>query len=208
MLFIIYYLFLSRAKRRNRTTSINNISNEVIKVFEKTRTLNNDVINNDNATLSKAFRKLTMFNDMTTKIIDMITKFNDDFEEITITKRCFNIFLTIFNSKNILIRFDNVMIYLIIFSYFCTNSTILSSFDKFLQISYSSLYSFYCIKYFDFFFNLTFVDKLFNFEKFNINNIILNEYEIRLIKFKFEKKIVKKTKHNFNYTILKTRYIH
>ena len=142
--------------------------------------INNDEVNN--VTISKIFNK--------------ITTFNDDFDEITTTKRCcFKDILTMFDSKNIFNRFDNVMTRLTIFSYFCTKSTISSSFDKFFQTSYSKSYFFHRIKYFDsFFFNLSFVDISFDLEKFNVDNIVFNEHEIQLIKFEFTKKIVKKNK--------------
>ena len=114
---------------------------DVIKIFQKTRTSICDVIDCD-------------VDDITTsKIFDKTTTFDDDFIEITTTKRCcFENVLTMFDSKNIFNRFDNVMIYLTTFSYFCTKSTTSSSFDKFFQTLYSSSYFFQRIKYFDFFF--------------------------------------------------------
>ena len=173
-----------------------------MKIFQKTRTSNID--DDDDAKISKFFRKnkretssinetttsscdVNNCNNITLKVFDKTTIFDDDFDEMTTTKRCSNIL-----TKNKFNRFDNVMIYLITFSYFCTKLTTLSSFDKFFQISYSKSYFFHLIKYFDFFFYLTFVDKTFYLEKFNVDNVFFDEHEIRLIKFEFAKKIVKK----------------
>ena len=113
----------------------------MIKVFQKTKTLIYNMIDDDvnNVTISKIF--------------DKVMTLDDDFNEIITTKRCdFEDVLTMFDSKNIFNQFDNVMIYLMTFSYFRTKSTTSSSFDKFLQTLYSSSYSFYRIKYFCFFF--------------------------------------------------------
>ena len=114
---------------------------DVIKLFQKTKTSICDVINDD------------VDNITTSKIFNEITTFDNDFVEITTTKRCcFENVLTIFDSKNNFSRFDNVMIYLTTFSYFRTKSTTSSSFDKFFQTLYSKSYFFHRIKYFDFFF--------------------------------------------------------
>ena len=53
-----------------------------------------------------------------------------------------------------------------------------------------------------FFFYLTFINKSFDFEKFDFDNVFFDEYEIRMIKFEFAKKIVKKKQN----TILIERY--
>ena len=114
----------------------------MMKVFQKMRTLICDMINDDDVNNVKI-----------SKIFDKMTTFNDNFDKITITKRCcFENILTIFDFKDIFNRFDNVMIRLTTFSYSRTKSTISSNFDKFFQISYSKSYFFHHINYFDFFF--------------------------------------------------------
>ena len=179
-------------KQRIKMSSI-----DVIKVFHETRTSICNVIddNVDNVTTSKIFDKMTTF--------------DDDFVEITTTKRCcFENVLTMFDSKNIFNRFDNVIIYLTTFSYFCTRSTTSSSFDKFFQTSYSRSYFFYRIKYFDFFFLIW---------RLSINRSISKNLTLTIffstntkfdwLDLSLRKKSSKKTKHDFNCAILKTRYI-
>ena len=85
---------------------------DTINFFRKTRTSICDMIDDE------------VDNITTSKIFDKMTTFDDDFVEITTTKRCcFENVLLLFNSKNIFNRFDNVIIYLTIFSYFCAKST-------------------------------------------------------------------------------------
>ena len=140
-----YFLYFNRIKQRNRTTSI---SNEIMIVFRKTKTSNDDVIDDDdNATILKFFCKSLIM-----KIFRQLTKFDDDFDEMTTTKRCFENFLTIFDLKSIFNRFDNVITFLTTFSYSRTRSTTSSSFDKFFRTLYSSSYFFHRIKYSCFFF--------------------------------------------------------
>ena len=188
-------------KQRNQTTST---LNKIIIVFQKTRRSNDDVIDDDDdATMSKLFCKSLIM-----KIFRKLTRFDDDFDEMTTTKRCFENFLTMFDSKSIFNRFNNVMIFLTTFSYFRTKSMTSSSFDKFFQTLYSSSYFFHRIKYSCFFFLIW---------RLLINrsiskNLILTMFFSTNTKFEWlnlslRKKWSKKTKHDFNWTILKTKCI-
>ena len=121
----LYFLFFNQTKRRIKILLI-----DVIKVFQKTKASIYDVIDNNNE-IDDDVDDVTM------------SKVFNNFNEITTIKRCcFEDVLTTFDSKNIFNRFDDVIIYLTIFSYFRTKSTTLSSFNKFLQILYSKSYFF------------------------------------------------------------------
>ena len=170
-------------KRRVKILSIN-----MIKIFQKTRTSICNIIDDD------------VDNVIMSKIFDKMTTFDDNFDEITTTKRYyFENILTIFDSKNIFNRFNNVIIYLTTFSYFRTKSTTLSSFDNFFQTLYSNLYFFYRIKYFDsFFFWRLLINR--SISK-NLTLTILFSTNIKFdwLNLNLRKKSSKKTKHNFNY---------